>query len=103
MVSMASPDGCGLVASDLQRQAGEFLGDHRRCRQWRAFYGLLHAAPPVDLGGGHWLIAGYDDLTAVMEDEGAVLTSPLPTTRLPVLNELFLALLPNEHGAEHRR
>jgi len=99
----------GVLSSDdgaveqVQKSALAFLKDPERRRQWRRFYDLAYTVPPVYLGHGEWLVAGWDDVISVMKNERAELTALYPATRSPVVNELFLGMLPFEQGDNHRR
>lgn len=90
-------------ANEVRTAALAFLREPERRRRWRAFYDLAFTAPPVSLGRSEWLLAGRDDVVSAMRSEGSELTALYPATRSPAINELFLGMLPYEHGAEHRR
>ncbi|HEY7874858.1 MAG TPA: hypothetical protein VIG64_07015, partial [Actinomycetota bacterium] len=97
-MALASDDGTELLSD-----ARAFLTDPEARLEWRSLYPRLHAAATVDLGDQHWLVAGHDDARRVFRDPGSAVRAPFPVTSSPLLNELFLGLLPYEHGPSHAR
>jgi pimeloyl-[acyl-carrier protein] synthase len=91
------------ATGDVSQRALAFLLDHRFRGDWPDLYRSLHKVPALHVGHNEWIVAGYEDVAALMKHPAASLAAPFPVTLSPVINELFLNMLPYENDHEHRR
>src|SRR5689334_3884130 len=80
-----------------------FLAGNTGEAGWRGAYDAFYQLPLVEVGPRQWLVAGYRDVNLLLKNAGSALAAVYPATLAPGLNELFLALLPYEHGPKHKR
>jgi cytochrome P450 len=93
----------GVDAASVSTLARAFLAGNTGDVGWREAYDVFHRLPVVEVGPQQWLVAGHRHVNQLLENAGSALSAVYPATLPPALNELFLALLPYEHGPNHKR
>jgi len=93
----------GVEAAAVSALARAFLAGNTGEAGWRGAYDAFYQLPLVEVGPQQWLVAGHRDVNLLLKNAGAALSAVYPATLAPDLNELFLALLPYEHGPKHKR